>query len=83
MILKKEYKFNIRTFWNEKLERAKEILPPTCRIGKTDFTSMDVIGDRLFSNHYKNLNYVHKDNKDLVSVIITLGGNISGGVNMF
>ena len=37
------------------------------------FTSMAVISGQLFSNHPKNLNHVHKDSKDLVSVIITLG----------
>ena len=40
---------------------------------------MAVIGGKLFGNHPKNLNHVHKDSKDLVSVIIILGKNISGG----
>ena len=40
---------------------------------------MAVIGGRLFSNHPKNMNHLDKDSKYLVSVIITLGGNISGG----
>ena len=44
---------------------------------------MDVIGGRLFSNHHRNLNNVYKDNKYFVSVIITLGGNISGGDTVF
>ena len=47
------------------------------------FTSMDVIGGKLYSNHPKNLNHVHKDTKDLVSVIIKLGKNISGGDTVF
>ena len=38
---------------------------------------------RLYSNHPKNMNHVHKDIKDLVSVIITLGENISGGDTVF
>ena len=37
----------------------------------------------MFTNQHKNLNHVHKDSKDLVSVIITLGGNISGGETLF
>ena len=37
------------------------------------FTYMDVIGGKIFSNKTKNLNDFHKDSKDLVSVIITLG----------
>ena len=66
-----------------KLEKAKEILPSTCRIGETIFTSMAVIGDKLYRNHPKNLNHVHKDIKYLVSVIITLGKDISGGDTVF
>ena len=56
---------------------AKEILPSTCRIGETIFTSMAVIGGKLYHNHPKNLNNVHKDKKYLVSVITTMGKNIS------
>ena len=44
---------------------------------------MAVSGDKLYSNHPKNMNHVHKDSKDLVSVIITLGENISGGDTLF
>ena len=44
---------------------------------------MAVIVGRLYSNHPKNMNHVHKDSKDLVSVIINLGGNISGGGTVF
>ena len=44
---------------------------------------MAVIGGRIFINHPKNLNHVHKDGKDLVSVLITLGVNISGGGAVF
>ena len=47
------------------------------------FNYMAVIGGRIFSNHPKNLNHVHKDSKDLVYVIITLGGSISGGNIVF
>ena len=63
-------------YWSHlklKLERANEILPSTCRIGKTIFTSMAVIGGQLYRNHPRNLHHIHKDTKDLVSVIITLG----------
>ena len=38
---------------------------------------MAVIGGKIYSNHPKNLNHVHKDAKDLVSVIITVGKYIS------
>ena len=44
---------------------------------------MDVIVSRLFRNHAKNLNHVHKDSKYLVYVIITLRKNISEGDTVF
>ena len=40
---------------------------------------MTVIGGQLYRNHPRNLHHIHKDTKDLVSVIITLGENIIGG----
>ena len=73
-------------YWSHlklKLEKEKEILPSTCRIGKTIFTSMAVIGGRLYRNHPKNLNNMHKDVKYLVSVIITLGKYVIGGDTVF
>ena len=63
----------------EKVDKAKEILPSTCIIGETIFTSMAVIGGRLFSNEHKNMNHVNNNSKYLVSVIINLAGNINGG----
>ena len=83
MILGKK---NITQYWStlkEKLEKAKKIPPSTCRIGETIFTSMAIIGGKLYHNHPKNLNHVHKDTKDLVSVIITLCKDISGGDIVF
>ena len=62
---------------------AKEILPSTYRIGETIFTSMGVIGGKLYINIPKYLNHVHKDAKYLVSVIITVDKDISGGETMF
>ena len=44
---------------------------------------MAVIHGKLFSNHPKNLSHVNKDSKYLVSVIITVGGNMRGGETMF
>ena len=41
------------------------------------FTSIDVIAGKIYSNHPKNMNNVHKNTKDLVSFIINLGTNIS------
>ena len=59
----------------ENIEKANELLLSTCRNGETLFTSMAVVCDNIFSNH--------KDSKDLVSVIIPLGGNISGRDTVF
>ena len=56
---------------------GKKKLPSTCRIGENIFTSMAIIGGKLYRNHPKNLNHVHEYTKDLVSVIITLGEYIS------
>ena len=47
------------------------------------FTPMAIIGEKLFRNHPKNLNHVHRDSKDLLFVIITLGENIREGDTMF
>ena len=44
---------------------------------------MAIIGGKLYSNHPKNLIHLHKDSKYLVSVMITLGENISGGDTVF
>ena len=77
---------NLSQYWSTlklKLEKAKEILPSTCRIGETIFTSVAVIGGKIYRNQPKNLNNVHKDIKYLVSVIITLGKEISGGDTVF
>ena len=52
-------------------------------IGETIFTSMAVIGGKLYRNHPKNLNHVNKETKDLVPVIIILGKYISGGDTVF
>ena len=82
MIEGKKYKSILDNF-EEKLEKEKEILLSKCRIGENIFTSMAVIGGKLYSNHPKNLNRVHKDTKDMVSVIITVGKYISGGNTMF
>ena len=69
--------------FENKLEKAKEIVRSIFRIRETIFTSMAVIGGRIYSNHPKNLNHVHTDSRDMVSIIITMGTNISGGDTVF
>ena len=56
---------------------------PQYRIRKTIFTYISIIRVKIYSNHPKNMNHVHKYTNDLVSVIITLGTNKSGLDNMF
>ena len=75
-----------KKYWfilKKNLTIAKEKILSKYRIGETCFTSIAVIGGKLFSNHPKNMNHVHKYTKYLLSVIITLGTNISGRNTVF
>ena len=47
------------------------------------FSSIAIIGCKLFSNNPKNINHVRKYIKDLISVIITLGGGGIDGDTVF
>ena len=44
------------------LRSEKEKIPPQCRIGKT-FTSIAVIGGKIYSNNPRKMNHVHKYSK--------------------
>ena len=59
------------------------MIPKKRRIGDTCFTSLETIGGNLYTRHVKNLNHVHKDSKDLTSVIIILGTDVNGGETVF
>ena len=61
------------------MDKAKEKIPKQYRIGDTCFTSLETIGGNLFTRHPKNLNRLHKDSNNLLSVIIILGTNFHGG----
>ena len=65
------------------MNQAKMMVPEECRIGDTCFTSLATIGGNLYTRHPKNLNHVHKDSKDLLSVIIILGTYVNGGETVF
>ena len=74
------------TYWKalEKfLTAAKEKIPFHCRIGETCFTPISNIVIKIYINYPKNMNCVHKYNKDLVSGIITMGTDTSGGYTVF
>ena len=62
---------------------GKEKIPLQFRIGVTCFTSIYIIGGKIYINHTKNVNHVHKYSKDLVPVIITTETNVSGGETLF
>ena len=49
----------------------------------TCFTSLATIGGNLFTRHPKNLNNVHKESNNFLSVIIILGANVHGGEIVF
>ena len=61
------------------MDKSKQKIPKKCRIGDTCFTSFATIGDYLFIRHMKNLNHVHKDSNNFLSVIIILRTNAHGG----
>ena len=69
--------------FEKKLKERNKYYHQRVELGESVFTSMAVIGVELYSNHPKNMNHVHKDSKYMVSVIITLGGNIIGGDTVF
>ena len=61
------------------MEKAKAMISKEYRIGDKCFTSLATIGGNLYTRHVKNLNHVHKDSKNLLSVIIILGTYVIGG----
>ena len=65
------------------MDKAKEMIPKECRIGDTCFMSFSTIGGNLYTRHLKNINHVHRDSKDILSVIIILGTDVNGGETVF
>ena len=65
------------------MNKAKQMIPNECRISDTYFTSLATIGGNLYTRHSKNLNHVHKDSKDILSVIIILGTDVHGVETVF
>ena len=63
--------------------KSQRKITSKCRIGETYFTSISFIEGKLSSNHPKNMNFVQKDTKELVYVLITVGTIISGGEAVF
>ena len=65
------------------MDKAKEKIPKQCRIGGTCFTSFATIGGNLFTIHLKNINHLHRDSNNLMSVIIILITDVNGGKTVF
>ena len=55
------------------LKESKEKIPPQFIIGGKCFTSIAVSRGKLYSNHPKIINNVHKESKELASIIINIG----------
>ena len=60
------------------MDKTKENIPKEYRNGDTRFTLLANIGGNLFTRPPKNLNHIHKDSNDLLSVIIILGMHFYG-----
>ena len=60
------------------MDKAKYNIPKQCIIGDTCITLLASIGGNLFTRNPNNLNHIHKDSKDLLSVIIILGTDVHG-----
>ena len=55
------------------------MIPKECRIGDTCFTSLATIGGNLYTRNPNNINHVHRDSNNLLSVIIIGSGRYVGG----
>ena len=60
------------------MDKSKEKIFKQCIIGDEYFMSLDTIGGNLFTRHPRNLNHVHKDSNNILSVIIVLVKNVHG-----
>ena len=60
------------------LRRAKEVIPPELRYGDTFWTAITLVGDLRDGN-----NHIHKDLHDVVSLIVMVGKDITGGATHY
>ena len=65
------------------MDTAKEWITRKFSIGDTCFTSLATIGGNFYRIHPKNINHVHKDVNDILSVITILGTYFNGGETVF
>ena len=60
------------------LRHAKEVIPPELRYGDTFWTAITLVGDLRDGN-----NHIHKDLHDVVSLIVMVGKDITGGATHY
>ena len=70
-------------YWNKLSLLLPKTIPENCRVGKAYFTSVVIIGGKLYSTHPKNMKHVHKYIKDMLSDIITPGNHVSDRHTIF
>ena len=61
------------------MDKVTENIPKQCRIGDACFMSLATFGGNLCTRHPKNINRVHKDSNNFLSVIIIMRTNAHGG----
>ena len=76
-MLTMKYWHNLGAF----IDTKKYKIPKQWRVVDTFFTSLENIGGLLSTRHPKNLNNVHKDGNDILSVLFVLGTDVHGGVD--
>ena len=64
------------------LLRVKDVIPKELRIGTTLFTGVALICSPTEKEH-KKFNHPHVDGKDLASIFITLGHDVTGGKTQY
>ena len=52
-------------------------------LGETCFTSIAIIGGKIYSNYTKHIKHANKYGKELFSGIVTLGSYVSGKDTVF
>ena len=72
------YKYNPES--KDELDCAKLIIPEKYRIRGTCFTAFTLVGVGDSSSGFV---HIHKDNRDVVSIILSLGNNVKGGDTIY
>ena len=65
------------------MDKSEKKIMKECRISDTCFMSFATIGGNLYTENPKNINHVHRDSNNILSVIIILGTDVNGGKTVF